>query len=255
MDSISSLVLLVAAVAFISAWCAGGRQFNYVGLQIAFSFYLVAFEGFSAPTELAPARDRLIGILLALVIMAFVFDLIWPVRTVTAMRNALADLLQSEAKFLRLSKTSHSPLDLQHDADQLRDHIGKSVAGIRTMNDAVDYEFGVDREEHLRSGKVILQAALSSVAFFWNQFAALHNPQSREFLAQPRLSEMRHQMAERLDAMAVSVRRKTKSVDNEHAVTLDSSLLTSPLYGEYARNSIDRFHELESLVADLRTRA
>ncbi len=254
MDSISSLVLLVAAVAFLSAWCAGGRHFNYVGVQIAFSFFLVAFEGFSAPTELAPARDRLIGILLALVIMALVFDLIWPVRTVTAMRTALADLLSSEARFLRLSKASNSPLELQRDADQLRDQIGKSVAGIRTMNDVVIYEFGTDHEEQLRSGKVILQVALSSVAFFWNQFAALHNPQAREFLAQPQLSEMRHRMADRLDALASSVRQKTLP-HIEHAVTLDASLLANPLYGEYARNSIDRFHELESLVTDLRTRA
>ena len=94
MDSITSLVVLIAAVAFLSAWVAGGRQFNYVGLQIAFSFYLVVFAGFSAPTELAPARDRLIGILLALVIMAFVFDQIWPVRTVTAMRACLATVLR-----------------------------------------------------------------------------------------------------------------------------------------------------------------
>src|SRR5271169_1470601 len=98
MDSITSLVVLVAVVAFISAWWAGGRRFNYVGLQIAFSFYLVAFEGFSAPTELAPARDRLIGILVALGVMWFVFDQIWPVRTVTAMRRSLASMLHNEAE-------------------------------------------------------------------------------------------------------------------------------------------------------------
>ena len=40
-----------------------GKAFGYAGLQIAFSFYIVAFEGFSAPAELAPARDRLMGIL------------------------------------------------------------------------------------------------------------------------------------------------------------------------------------------------
>jgi len=61
MDSITSLVLLTAAVALLSAWVAGGRNFSYVGLQIAFSYYLVVFAGFSAPTELAPARDRLIA--------------------------------------------------------------------------------------------------------------------------------------------------------------------------------------------------
>jgi multidrug resistance protein MdtO len=215
----------------------------------------VAFEGFSAPTELAPARDRFIGIVIALVVMAFVFDLIWPVRTITAMRSALAGVLVNEAKFLRLAKTSGSYEELHRAADQLRDQIGKTVAGIRTMNDTVEYEFGVDREEHLRSSKMVLQAALASVAFFWNQFAVLHSPQARDFLTQPELSEMRHSMADGLEAMAGSVVQKTAFADNEPAQTLNPSLLASPRYGEYARNSVDRFRELQSLIVDLRTRA
>jgi multidrug resistance protein MdtO len=254
MDSITSLVALISAIAFLAAWWAGGRQFNYVGLQIAFAFYLVAFEGFSAPTELAPARDRLIGIILALVVMAFVFDLIWPVRTVTAMRSALAEVLINEAKFLRLEETTGDYEELRNDADQLRDQIGKAVAGIRTMNDAVEYEFGVDREEHLRSSKMIIQTALASVAFFWNQFAVLHSPQARDFLTQPELSEMRHCMAASLEAMAASVVHKTTLVDIELAETLAPFLFASPRYGEYARNSVDRYRELQSLIADLQTR-
>jgi multidrug resistance protein MdtO len=255
MDSITSLVALISAIAFLASWWAGGRQFSYVGLQIAFAFYLVAFEGFSAPTELAPARDRLIGIILALVVMAFVFDLIWPVRTVTAMRGALAEVLINEAKFLRLAETSGNHEELRSDADQLRDQIGKTVAGIRTMNDAVEYEFGVGREEHLRSSKMIIQTALASVAFFWNQFAVLHSPRARDFLTQPELSEMRHTMAAGLEAMADSVVHKTTFVDNEAAETLAPSLFASPRYGEYARNSVERFRELQRLIADLQSRA
>jgi multidrug resistance protein MdtO len=254
MDSISSLVILVAAVAFLSAWWAAGRQFNYIGLQIAFAFYLVAFEGFSAPTELAPARDRFIGIILALVVMAFVFDLIWPVRTVTVMRNALAGVLQSEAKFLRLEKSSASYAEVQRNADQLRDQIGKTVAGIRTMNDTLEYEFGVDREQHQRSGKLILQAALSSVAFFWNQFAALHSPRAHDFLAQSDLSTMRRDMADGLTIMANSVLQKTTFNEITPGAMLDPALFSSPLYGEYAQNSVDRFEELQSLIDDLRER-
>jgi len=255
MDTITSLALLISSIAFIAAWGAAGRQFSYAGLQIAFSFYLVAFEGFSAPTELAPARDRLIGIILALIVMAFVFDLVWPVRTVTAMRSALAGVLLDEAKFLRLEKTSGSDEEIERGADQVRDEIGKTVAILRSMNDAVDYEFGADREEHLRSSKVILQAALASVAFFWNQFAVLHNPKIRDFLTSPELSEMRHEMADGLEAMAGSVVQKTKFANIEPTRILSPSLLASPRYGEYARNSVDRFRELQSLIADLQTRA
>jgi hypothetical protein len=47
-------------LASLHRWVAQGRRFSYVG--IAVSFYLVAFEGFSAPTKLAPPRDHLVGI-------------------------------------------------------------------------------------------------------------------------------------------------------------------------------------------------
>lgn len=251
MDSITSLVVLVAAVAFLSAWVAAGRQFNYVGLQIAFSFYIVAFEGFSAPTELAPARDRLIGILLALVVMAFVFDQIWPVRTVTAMRDSLASILRGGASFLRLPQTAHSHAELLRQADGLRDQIGKTVAGIRTMNNTIEYEFGVDRRQHQHAGEAILRAALTTVAFFWNQFAVLHSERDRDFLTEPALSRLRSGMAEGMDTMARSVTSKTEFANISPDGFIDSSLLDHPRYGEYVRNSIARFDELQNLVSQL----
>ncbi len=107
MDSITSLVVLIAVIAFIAGWVAQGRRFSYVGMQIAFSFYLVAFEGSSAPTHLAPPRDRLIGILLALVVMWIVFDQIWPVRTVTAYAPRVRrTLLHDGARLFRLPESA-----------------------------------------------------------------------------------------------------------------------------------------------------
>jgi multidrug resistance protein MdtO len=101
---------------------------------------------------------------------------------------------------------------------------------------------------------MIIQAALASVAFFWNQFAILHSPQARDFLTQAELSEMRYNMADSLEAMAGSVVQKTRFAADDLAGTLDSSLFESPQYGEYAQNSIDRFRELQSLITDLQAR-
>jgi multidrug resistance protein MdtO len=252
MDSITSLALLVGSIAMLSAWWAAGRQFGYVGLQIAFSFYLVAFEGFSAPTQLGPARDRFIGILLALVVMGFVFDLLWPVRTVTAMRSALASMLRSEAKFLRLTIKGVRSDELVRQADTFRDEVGKTVASMRTLNDTVDYEFGVDTALHKKTGETILNAALTSVAFFWNQFAVLHRPEDYDFVTEPNLMAMRARMAEGLEKMSASVADKTGFEEEFPANALDAKTLTSARYGEYARNSLDRYEELERIVESLR---
>jgi multidrug resistance protein MdtO len=157
-DSITSLVAIVAGVAFISAWIAAGRTFSYVGTQIAFSFYIVAFEGFSAPTQLDPSRDRLIGILVALVLIWFVFDQLWLVRTVTAMRHSLASMLRQHAALLRLPEETEDPADRLRTADALRSNVAKTVAGLRTMDDTVLYEFGANIVEHRRSGDMIVAA-------------------------------------------------------------------------------------------------
>lgn len=249
MDSITSLVVLVACIAFIAAWMAGGRVFNYVGLQIAFAFYLVAFEGFRAPTELAPPRDRLVGILLALLVMWFVFDRLWPVRTVTVMRRSLAAVLQTDAGIFRIGEEGLPQEEQLRRADALRDRIGKTVASLRTLNDEIPYEFGVNRELHARIGAAILRAAFASVALFWNELSVLHTEQ--ELLKDKRLVEMRHKMAEEMDIMAKSVGANAAYVAVDPAIFIGQGPLESARCDEYARNAVARFDDLQKSIANI----
>lgn len=262
MDSVASLTILIAVMAFGSAWIAGGRQFNYVGLQIIFSFYLVAFEDFHAPTQLAPARDRLIGILLALVVMWFVFDRLWPVRTVTAMRRSLASILRSEANLFRTELASPPREQLIQQTDALRDHIGKTMAAIRTMNDAVEYEFGVDRQRQMETAREILRAAMTAVALVWNEITVLHKEEDADFLSDPNLVDLRRTLVQKLDALVAAVLQESvvESPESEEAKSdvlskPEAATLEHPRYGEYAQNTITRYRELQSLVIGLRSQA
>ena len=251
MDSITSLVILIGLVAFIGAWIASGPRFNYVGLQLVFAFYLVAFEDLSAPTELAPARDRFVGILLALLVMWFVFDQIWPVRTVTVMRQSLAGVLKTVASFLRLIEPHPDQKDLLQQADALRDQVGKTVVALRSMNDAVDYEFGVDRESHVRSSEMILRTSFTLGTLFWNQFAVLYSEADKAFLTEPDLIEMRRRLAEHLDELAVGVVKKTVPVMVPSTALLPPAILNDPRYEEYSHNTIARFEELQAFALKL----
>jgi multidrug resistance protein MdtO len=251
MDSITSLTVLIAIVAFISGWIMQGRQFSYVGLQIAFSFFIVTFQGSSAPTELAPARDRLIGILVALIVMWIVFDQIWPVRTVNAMRHSLAVMLRNGTKLFRLPEAATRSLGAIKEADSLRDQVGKTIAAIRTMNDTVEYEFGVDREAHIELSQIMLRAALTAVALFWNQFVFLRSRRDRDLLNEARLIEMRHKLASTMDAMADSVEKKKAFDPSNVSQFVDSSLFANPRYKEYAQNVLARFGELEDYVRQI----
>jgi multidrug resistance protein MdtO len=249
MDSITSLVILVGAVIFLAAWWGGGRQFGYAGLQIAFSFYLVAFEGFSAPTELAPARDRMVGILVALVIVWLVFDQIWPVKTVTVMRRSVCTLLRGEARLLRIYESDAPHAVRLRQFDVIRDLIAKTIAGLRAANDTLVYEFGADRDAQIASGEMLLQAGLTTVPFFWNQLAIFRRLEDRHFFSEPELIDLRHKLAAHLEQLADAV------VNKKALPILDFSVSGNTLYDEYARNTIENHHELQSLVLSLASQA
>jgi len=251
MDSITSLVVLVAIVAFISAWCAAGRYFSYIGLQIALAFYFVALQGFGPPMELAPARDRFVGILVGLVAMWFIFDQMWPVRTVTVMRRNLATVLRSDASLLRLGETGLPREEERRQANALRDQVGKTVAGLRSLNDAVEFEFGVNKEIHLHSSQVILRAAFVAVAMFWNQLVILLSSDGEDFLGEPKLIEIRCAIATELNSMAEVVTTKTTYVPAHAGSFLDAAILDHPRYGEYVRNTVNRFGELQEVILSL----
>jgi uncharacterized membrane protein YccC len=79
MESITSLVLLVAAVTTIAGWVAAGSQrIAYAGLQIGLAFYMCALQDFGPDTDLNSIRDRLVGIVLGIIVTAVVYRYIWP---------------------------------------------------------------------------------------------------------------------------------------------------------------------------------
>jgi multidrug resistance protein MdtO len=190
----------------------------------------------------------LIGILVALLVMWIVFDQIWPVRTVNAMRHALAVFLRDGAKLFRLPETVPRRRNAFKEADALRDQVGKTVAAIRTMNDTVEYEFGVDREPHIHLSQSILRAALTAVALFWNQAVFLHNKRDRDLLNEPRLVDFRHKLAAAMDDMADAVEQKKAFVAPDHSQFVDTSLFANPRYKEYVQNALTRFRELQDYI-------
>lgn len=79
METIGSLVVLVAFVTAIAGWIAtGSERISYAGLQLAFAFFYSVFQGYAPDTDLDNVRNRVVGILFGLVVTGFVFQYIWP---------------------------------------------------------------------------------------------------------------------------------------------------------------------------------
>lgn len=191
---------------------------------------------------------------MGLIVMWIVFGEIWPVRTLTVMRRTLSAILGSTATLLTLGDTRQTPDEDFRHADALRDQVGKTVAELRTLNDAAEYEFGSDRQQQIDTAHVILRAAFAVAAMFWNELAFLHRMDDEDFLREPRLIEMRGALAAELNRIA-----KTLAQEDTYGSALVSNFFHSDIleqsrYGEYVRNTNERFHELVSVISNLNTR-
>jgi uncharacterized membrane protein YgaE (UPF0421/DUF939 family) len=79
MESITSLVLLVAAVSSIAAWVAAGSpRIAYAGLQIALAFFMCILQKLEPDTDFDGIRDRLVGIILGIAVTTLVYRYVWP---------------------------------------------------------------------------------------------------------------------------------------------------------------------------------
>src|SRR5213592_4462099 len=103
METIASLVVLVACSSGIAGWvAAGSERISYAGLQIAFAFFYSVFQGYAPDTDLDNVRNRVIGILFGLIVTGLVFQYIWPERTIDRLRDALRQALQQLARLLEI---------------------------------------------------------------------------------------------------------------------------------------------------------
>jgi uncharacterized membrane protein YccC len=81
METIASLVVVVACASAIAGWVAtGSEMISYAGLQIAFAFFYSVFQGYAPDTDLDNVRNRVVGILFGLIVTGLVFHYIWPER-------------------------------------------------------------------------------------------------------------------------------------------------------------------------------
>ena len=158
-DSIVPFLLTAAVVTFIAAWVIRSPHYSYIGLQIAFSYYLVVFTGFSAPIQMAPARDRLIGILLALLVMMVIFR---PEKSVDKMRETFAHLLSTQAEYLKATALHLPASGRRLKAMELKSQMENIVSTGHGFTELIAYEFTQHREEHMQAAERIEQAMLSS---------------------------------------------------------------------------------------------
>src|SRR5205085_761108 len=141
MDTIASLVVVVACAPAIAGWVGTGSELiSYGGLQIAFAFFYSVFQGYAPDTDLDNVRNRVVGILFGLIVTGVVFKYIWPERTIDRLRAALRAAVQQLARLLEIPRPKSSIEAAKADAHRLIGEISKSFDQARRYIQLTQFE-------------------------------------------------------------------------------------------------------------------
>ncbi|HME32267.1 MAG TPA: FUSC family protein [Terriglobales bacterium] len=240
---VTSFLLVIAALAFLGGWISASPYFGYIGLQIAFSFNLIAFERLRAPEQMTPARDRLLGIALGFIVMFFIFHQVRPERTVDTMRRLLARLLRAAADLVSL-------LDMEPKATRdekiaaMRKQIETVVVNLRTFADVVKFEFPPDRAASMRLSDEIMSAVTSAEDVVLGVPTWPKKLDGEQQAAQ--LKEIRNALVNGLRQMALLLEQLPPEQQTAPESTLEK--LCSSLPVSIAR-TIDSYRELKMVCA------
>jgi multidrug resistance protein MdtO len=108
MTDVGQLALLIAAVSALGAWIStSSERLSYLGMQLAFAFFLGVLHDYGPTTELTTARDRVVGILLGNVLIAIVFSTMWPKSALERAREVIAQALAALGDLVRNAGKPH----------------------------------------------------------------------------------------------------------------------------------------------------
>src|SRR6266481_1581134 len=142
MDTIASLVVVVACASAIAGWVATGSELiSYGGLQIAFAFFYSVFQGYAPDTDLDNVRNRVVGILFGLIVTGLVFRYIWPEHTIDRLQDGLRQALRQLARLLEIPRPE-TPLEkAKTEADALIPESSSTFEQARRYAELTTFEF------------------------------------------------------------------------------------------------------------------
>ena len=131
------LAILLACVTGVAAYVAtSSARLSYVGLQIAFAYYLINVTSFDISRDLTIGRDRAIGVLLGIASMWLVFERLYP-------RPAAVQMVRQFARSARLLAALNSAGPGESEIGRirtLRDQVSNTFASVNAEADAVLFE-------------------------------------------------------------------------------------------------------------------
>jgi multidrug resistance protein MdtO len=137
-----------------------------VGIQIGFAFFLTTLQGFSATTQIATARDRVIGVSLGSLVMWFIFDQMWPTRTSHALRLILRRI-QDAATQLHQIDLRHRPQIFDQRLSRLRIAVSRDLDTMQQLEASAYFDFGRGHIRELAQSRRLVRKIETAASEFY----------------------------------------------------------------------------------------
>jgi multidrug resistance protein MdtO len=215
MDSLTPLLVVVAAVTSLAAWIiAGSARIAYVGVQMGLSFALCVLNDLGPTTDLVPARDRVIGVLLGIGVSLLVFNLSGgTVLAGVAMRRSLASALHSLARLARVGLRDDPSAATVKPARGWRWKVYQELTTTLRLHDESKFEWGAGLADAEAERASIARLAADAQAIFLALLALVHHRLSVDLAAIPSALHSEFQLLAqgvviRLEALANQIEGK-----------------------------------------------
>jgi hypothetical protein len=157
------------------------------------------------------------------------------------MRRVVAEVLKDASQVVALTGNRLPQNGHVRESEILRDRLARGLSTVRTLNEAAQYEFGLDREDHTRTAEALMKISMTAVALVWNHVALLNEQDEDDSSSHRALASLRQTVKEGLSSIADAIENK-RSTEMERLVADESS-------SEYVRLTVLRFNELRLLSA------
>ena len=198
-DSIFGFALFFAAGTAIAAWFAtSSPRLSYFGVQMALAFYFVNLQDFKFQTDLTIARDKVIGVLLGILAMGFIFNRFGTKSDVEQLQKLLVRNVRMLAQ-LGVCPVARDRATAISQISRLRSQINDNFASLESQTDAArfEFEFRHRREQDVAECDRIQTAQPALRSIFLLELSLLSHRGRREID-----SELTQQQNQALDAFS-----------------------------------------------------
>jgi multidrug resistance protein MdtO len=161
---------------------AGSARFAYVGIQMGLAFSLCVLNELGPTTDLVPARDRVIGVLLGIGVSLLAFNLTGGMALAgAAMRRSLASALRSLAGLARVGLRGDPTMQDLKPARGWRWKVYQDLAMTLRLHDESKFEWRSGLADAVAERAYVSRLVTDVQSFFLALLAVVHHRLSFDF--------------------------------------------------------------------------